>query len=114
MTRMILLSAALATSLPAIGEIERGLASYYGDGFHGKKTASGEPYDKDALTAAHRTLAFGTEGAVTYIKTGKSTRGRINDRGPFVDDRIIDLSGAAARDIGLIQDGGGRVMLDPQ
>jgi rare lipoprotein A len=102
----------LTLPLAAQAETERGLASYYADSLHGGMTASGEPYDKHALTAAHRTLEFGTEIQVTYTKTGKSVRVRINDRGPFVEDRIIDLSGAAARKIGLTSDGVGEVVIE--
>jgi rare lipoprotein A len=78
-----------------------GLASYYGKEFHGKKTASGEPFNMNALTAAHRTLPFGTMAKVTNTKNGKSVTVRINDRGPFIAGRIIDLSSAAAKAIGL-------------
>jgi rare lipoprotein A len=91
---------------------EEGLASYYADSLHGNKTASGEPYDKDALTAAHRTLEFGTEAKVTYLKSGQTVTVRINDRGPHVKDRIIDLSGAAAARIGLKDDGVGEVRVE--
>jgi rare lipoprotein A len=91
---------------------EQGLASYYADSLHGNKTASGEPYDKNALTAAHRTLEFGTTVLVTYPETGKSVEVRINDRGPHVEDRIIDLSGAAAAKIGLKEDGVGTVTIE--
>jgi rare lipoprotein A len=89
-----------------------GVASYYADSLHGNKTASGEPYDRNAMTAAHRTLAFGTRVRVTYPKTGKSVEVVINDRGPHVEDRIIDLSGAAAKALGLIDDGTGQVRLE--
>lgn len=78
-----------------------GVASWYGDKFHGRKTANGETYNKNALTAAHRSLPFGTLVEVTYLRTGKSVVVRINDRGPFIDGRIIDLSEAAANAIGL-------------
>lgn len=78
-----------------------GIASYYGDKFHGRRTANGEIYDKNAMTAAHRTLPFGTIVEVTYLRTGKSVVVRINDRGPFIEGRIIDLSEGAAREIGL-------------
>ncbi len=93
-------SALLAASA-SLAEVETGMASYYADSLHGNKTASGEPYDKNAMTAAHRILAFGTQVIVTYPKTGKSVEVRINDRGPHVKDRIIDLSGAAAEAIGV-------------
>ena len=89
------------TGATALAGNEHGLASYYADSLDGSTTASGEPYDRNALTAAHRTLDFGTLVIVTYAKTGKSVEVRINDRGPNVKDRIIDLSGAAAEKIGL-------------
>ena len=91
---------------------EEGEASYYADSLAGNKTASGEPYDKDALTAAHRSLPFGTKVKVTYLKTGKSVEVVINDRGPHAKGRIIDLSGAAARAVGLVEDGHGKVKLE--
>jgi rare lipoprotein A len=93
-------------------EIPEGSASYYSDNLHGNKTASGEPYDKNALTAAHRTLPFGTKVKVTYLKTGQSVEVVINDRGPHAESRIIDLSGAAAQQIGMINDGQGKVRLE--
>ena len=93
-------------------DVQAGEASYYADSLHGHKTASGEPYDRDAMTAAHRSLSFGTKVKVIYLKTGKSVEVVINDRGPYVKNRIIDLSGAAARGIGLIDDGHGKVKLE--
>ncbi|MGI9319885.1 MAG: septal ring lytic transglycosylase RlpA family protein [Thiogranum sp.] len=93
-------------------DVQEGEASYYADALHGNKTASGVPYDKDAMTAAHRSLPFGTKVKVTYLKTGKSVQVVINDRGPYVKGRIIDLSRAAARVLGLIGDGHGRVRLE--
>jgi rare lipoprotein A len=100
--------------VPLIGSADsmRGLASYYADSLHGNPTASGEPYDKNAMTAAHRTLEFGTTVKVTYLKTGKTVKVRINDRGPHVKDRIIDLSGAAAEQLGLKDDGIGEVSVE--
>ncbi|HTY07708.1 MAG TPA: septal ring lytic transglycosylase RlpA family protein [Candidatus Edwardsbacteria bacterium] len=86
-----------------------GLASYYGKEFHGRRTASGETFDMHALTAAHRTLPFGTVVKVTNDANGKSVQVRINDRGPFVADRIIDLSYAAAKAIGLLSVGPVRI-----
>jgi rare lipoprotein A len=106
-----LLICSLLAGTAAVAEAERGLASYYADSLHGNKTASGERYDKNAMTAAHRDLEFGTPVIVTYIKTGKSVEVRINDRGPHVKERIIDLSGAAAQKIGLKDDGVGEVSL---
>ncbi|PZA06941.1 MULTISPECIES: septal ring lytic transglycosylase RlpA family protein [unclassified Meiothermus] len=78
-----------------------GLAAWYGSKFHGRTTASGEPYDMYALTAAHRSLPFGTQVRVTNPRTGRSVVVRINDRGPFTPGFIIDLSYAAAQRIGL-------------
>ncbi|WP_350343770.1 septal ring lytic transglycosylase RlpA family protein [Proteinivorax tanatarense] len=86
-----------------------GVASWYGSNFHGSGTASGETYDKNAMTAAHRYLPFGTRVQVTFLKTGKSVEVTINDRGPFTGGRIIDLSEAAAREVGLLPHGTGRV-----
>ncbi|MDK3156471.1 septal ring lytic transglycosylase RlpA family protein [Kamptonema cortianum] len=85
--------------------IQKGQASWYGGKFHGRKTASGEMYDMNRMTAAHRTLPFGTVVRVTNLKNGKTTTVRINDRGPFVKGRIIDLSRAAAVEIDMTQDG---------
>lgn len=89
-----------------------GYASYYADEFHGRKTANGETYDMHAMTAAHRTLPFGTKVRVTNTSNGKSVVVRINDRGPFKDERIIDLSLAAARQIGLIVPGTAWVQME--
>jgi rare lipoprotein A len=87
----------------APGEADTGLAVYYSDGLQGRPTASGEPYDKDALTAAHKSLAFGTRVKVTNLSNRRSVTVRVNDRGPFGDSRrIIDLSRAAAERIGMI------------
>ncbi len=83
----------------------RGKASYYSDEFDGRQTANGEIYDSDLLTAAHRTIAFGTIIKVTNLKNGKEVIVKINDRGPFKGDRIIDLSRAAAEQLGMIKDG---------
>ena len=96
----------------AFAATEHGLASYYADSLDGNKTASGESYDRKAMTAAHRTLDFGTLVIVTYPKTGKSVEVRINDRGPDVKDRIIDLSGTAAEKLGLKENGVGEVSIE--
>jgi rare lipoprotein A len=88
-----------------------GIASWYGRKFHGRTTASGERYDMGALTAAHRTLPFGTRVDVVRLDTGATVRVRINDRGPFVDGRIVDLSRAAARRLDMIEAGIVRVGL---
>jgi len=95
------------------GWSEEGLASWYGgdDGFEGKPTASGEIYDSSKLTAAHRDLPLGTVVAVKNLDNGRTVRVRINDRGPFVHGRVIDLSRAAASDLGLIGPGVGPVRI---
>jgi rare lipoprotein A len=92
--------------------VEEGLASYYADSFHGRKTASGDTYSKRAYTAAHRTLAFDTRVRVTNLDNDKSVWVRINDRGPHVEGRIIDLSGAAARKLGITETGTAKVRLE--
>ncbi len=88
---------------------ERGVASWYGPGFHGRQTANGERYDMEAMTAAHKTLPFGTMVEVRNLDNGRTARVRINDRGPFVRGRIIDLSRAAARAIEMLGPGTARV-----
>jgi len=96
---------------PAAAAFERGIASWYGGKFHGRKTASGERYDMNDLTAAHRSLPFGTIVRVVRVDNGGAVVVRINDRGPFVDGRIIDLSRAAATEIDMVRDGLARVEL---
>jgi rare lipoprotein A len=81
--------------------IQTGRASWYGPGFHGRRTASGETFNTNDLTAAHRTLPFGTKVRVVNKKTGKSVVVRINDRGPYAHGRVIDLSKASAQAIGI-------------
>lgn len=93
------------------GEIARGLASWYGGKFHGRRTASGERFDMNELTAAHPSLPFGTRLRVRNPRNGREVEVRINDRGPVTGGRIIDLSRAAAEAIGLIQVGVGPVVL---
>lgn len=88
-------------------EVGRGDASYYGRGLYGRPTASGERFERGGLTAAHRTLPFGTRVRVENLRTGRSVVVRINDRGPFVHDRIIDLNEAAGSVIGLGAGGAG-------
>ncbi|OFY67551.1 MAG: hypothetical protein A3H98_03440 [Bacteroidetes bacterium RIFCSPLOWO2_02_FULL_36_8] len=90
---------------------ETGVASWYGDDFHGKKTANGEIFSKRKLTAAHKTLNFNCMVKVTNLDNGKSVVVRINDRGPFVKGRIIDLSKKAAKKIGLIKSGTAKVKI---
>ncbi|HWY63300.1 MAG TPA: septal ring lytic transglycosylase RlpA family protein [Rhizomicrobium sp.] len=91
---------------------EEGLASWYGSAHKGKTTANGEHFDQSTLTGAHRSLPFNTIIRVTDLKSGKTVKVRINDRGPFVKGRIIDLSAAAAATLGLAKDGIGRVRVD--
>jgi len=84
---------------------QMGLASFYGPGFDGNQTANGEIFDQNALTAAHRHLAFNSIVLVIDMNTGKTVTVRINDRGPFIENRIIDLSIGAAEELGIIQAG---------
>lgn len=86
-------------------EVFRGHASYYGNKFHGRNTSSGEPYDKDDYTAAHRTLPFGTRLLVKNIHNNKTVIVRVNDRGPFVRGRILDISRAAAEELDMLSSG---------
>lgn len=91
--------------------IDNGVASWYGPDFHGKPTANGETYNQNEMTAAHRTLPFNTVVRVTNLDNGKSVDVRINDRGPYAHNRIIDLSYAAARKVDMIGPGTARVRL---
>ncbi|MGA1474931.1 MAG: septal ring lytic transglycosylase RlpA family protein [Prochlorothrix sp.] len=95
-----------------IRQVIQGMASWYGPGFHGRLSANGEVYNQNALTAAHRSLPFGTQVRVTNLNTGQSVVVRINDRGPYVGNRVIDLSAAAARYIGMVNSGVAPVRLD--
>jgi len=88
-----------------------GEISYYGKGFHGKKTANGETFNQHQMTAAHKTLPFDTRIKVTLLSTGKSVVVRVNDRGPFVKNRILDVSYGAAKKLGLIEHGTGSATL---
>ena len=92
---------------------ETGLASFYSDKFEGKKTASGELYTASKMTAAHRTLPFGTRVKVTNLSNNRSVVVTVNDRGPFVKNRVIDLSRAAAKKLGYIEQGVAEVKLEP-
>jgi rare lipoprotein A len=98
--------------VPHIGQKFRGKASWYGLDFHGGKTSNGEYYDMHSLTAAHKTLPMNTLVKVTNLKNGNSTIVRINDRGPFVEGRIIDLSYLAAQELGMIDNGTADVELE--
>ncbi|MFL6353934.1 MAG: septal ring lytic transglycosylase RlpA family protein [Bryobacteraceae bacterium] len=95
-----------------VGYAEEGIASWYGIPYHGRRAADGEIYDMETLVAAHRVMPFNTWLKVTNLATNKSVNVRIIDRGPFVAGRIIDLSKAAARQIGLLGPGVGRVRLE--
>ena len=88
------------------------MASWYGPGFHGRKTASGERFNQNAMTCAHKGLKLGTLVRVTSLRTGRSVVCRVNDRGPFVAGRIIDMSRAAAAHLGMIGAGTVRVRVD--
>ena len=94
-----------------IGYIERGMASWYGPGFHGNKTANGERYDMHKLTAAHRTLPLGSIAMVRSATTGKEVTVRINDRGPFAKGRVLDLSYAGAQTLGMVGHGTDQIEL---
>lgn len=99
------------------GYVERGIASWYGTKFHGNRTSSGESYDMYAMTAAHKTLPLPTYARVTNITNGRSVVVKINDRGPFHDNRVIDLSYSAAAKLGILGEGTGLVevrALDPR
>ncbi|MDX2000427.1 MAG: septal ring lytic transglycosylase RlpA family protein [Thermoanaerobaculia bacterium] len=111
---LLLLVACSSLDAPRLfptGPPERGEASWYGPRFHGRKTASGERYNMHALTAAHRTLPFGTRVRVRNLENGESVEVRINDRGPFARGRIVDLSYAAAKALGLVGPGTAQVEL---
>jgi rare lipoprotein A len=91
---------------------QEGVASYYADEFNGRKTSNGEVFDMNKLTCAHLTYPFGTILRVVNLDNGKACEVRVNDRGPFVDNRIIDLSYGAAKEVGLIGPGTARVRLE--
>ena len=98
---------------PSTGrQVRGGMASWYGPGFHGRRTANGERYNQNGYTAAHKSLPFGTRVKVTNVRTGQSVMVRINDRGPFIRGRVIDLSAGAARAIGVHSSGIAPVKLE--
>jgi rare lipoprotein A len=105
--------AAAAEPAASAAPVETGVASWYGADFHGRRTSNGEIYDKERLSCAHRTLPFGSFVLVRNLDNDSSVVVRVNDRGPFAKDRIIDLSEAAARIIGMIPTGTARVSLTP-
>lgn len=96
---------AKTVQMPRVGASEEGIASWYGPPYHGRRTANGEVYDMEEWTAAHQSLPFGVWVEVLNKRNAKKVQVRINDRGPFVDGRIIDLSKAAARSIDMIGPG---------
>lgn len=101
-----------SANAPKAGETNTGIASWYGPGFHGKRTACGEPFDQDALTAAHGTYPCGTRVRVTLLSSNKSVVVTVNDKFPRHKGRLIDVSRGAARAIGLIGPGTGRVRVE--
>lgn len=117
---LCLLGLAACSSPPAesspqqeAGPTQRGVASYYGPGFHGRRTASGERFDRNAPTAAHRTLPLGTVARVTNVETGRSETVTINDRGPHVRGRVVDVSEGVARRLGMREQGTAEVEVTP-
>lgn len=100
------------TAATKVVSTQQGRASWYGPGFHGRRTANGERFDQNALTAAHKTLPFGTKVRVTNVSNGRSVVVRINDRGPYSHGRVIDLSKGSAQQIGLVSMGVGTVKLE--
>jgi rare lipoprotein A len=98
----LLLAGGLGWLPSAAATASDGLASYYGSGFQGRRTASGQRFDNRAMTAAHRTLRFGTKVRVTHARNGRDVIVTVNDRGPFVRGRVIDLSRAAAKQLGML------------
>jgi len=105
LTLLAACSRAVMPTPPVAGREEVGMASWYGAPHHGRRTASGEVYDMHQLTAAHKTLPFGTRLLVTNRDTSQSAEVRVNDRGPFVGGRILDVSYAAARRLGAVGPG---------
>lgn len=102
----------VAANNPRPPASESGIASYYADKHHGQLTANGETFDMNALTAAHKTLPFGTKLKVTSLANNRSVMVRVNDRGPFVKGRIIDLSLGAAKELQMVQSGLAEVKLE--
>jgi rare lipoprotein A len=107
-----LASAVAMAPTQQVAKVIEGTASWYGPGFFGNRTANGEVFRPGTLTAAHRTLPFGTMVRVTNLNNGRSTVVRINDRGPFVGSRVIDLGHGAAHQVGLVSSGVARVRLE--
>ena len=110
-TNPVYRSSGISASGTVAGFAQRGVASYYGDGFHGNLTANGETFDMYALTCAHLTLPFGTILRVTNLDNDREVTVRVNDRGPYVGGRIIDLSTGAAEELGMLEAGIANVLL---
>jgi len=100
------------TELVVLGFAQRGVASFYAEAFHGRTTANGETFDMNAMTCAHRTLPFGTMLQVTNLDNDRDVTVRVNDRGPYVSGRIIDLSKGAARSLDMIESGTANVLIE--
>jgi rare lipoprotein A len=115
LTVLVLASSCHRKQVPASSEevsgTETGMASFYAESYNGRKTANGEIYNSSKLTAAHKKLPFGTKVKVTNLSNGKSVKVRINDRGPFVAGRIIDLTRSAAKKIDMVNTGVVRVRI---
>ena len=103
---------ATPSSLPTVRSVSNGQASWYGPGFYGNRTANGEVFRPGTLTAAHRTLPFGTKVRVTNLWNGRTAVVRINDRGPFHGNRVIDLAHGAANQLGVVASGVAQVKLE--
>jgi len=99
------LSFIMTSAMSFAQEVQKGKASYYANKFHGRRTSDGSIYHRDSMTCAHRTLPFGTLLKVRNVRTGKEVVVKVNDRGPFCKGRIVDLSYAAARELGIISSG---------
>ncbi len=100
------------TELVVLGFAQRGVASFYAEAFHGRTTANGETFDMNAMTCAHRTLPFGTMLQVTNLDNDRDVTVRVNDRGPYISGRIIDLSKGAARSLDMIESGTANVLIE--
>ena len=100
------------TELVVLGFAQRGVASFYAEAFHGRTTANGETFDMNAMTCAHRTLPFGTMLQVTNLDNDRDVTVRVNDRGPYISGRIIDLSKGAARSLDMIESGTANVPIE--
>lgn len=100
------------TKMPKTKALQQGLASWYGRDFSGKKTAGGDSFDEAKLTAAHKTFPLGSRAKVTNLKNGKTVEVKITDRGPFVDGRVIDVSEAAGKNLGIIVSGTASVQVE--